>query len=79
MYVSEEGRLRCDAYQHNDKIINWRFDCGDRTGPHRNTHFLYPDFEGFSHAMAIAVAHSTVGGAVWVKKLIDELVIQFQM
>lgn len=79
MYVSEEGRLKCSAKSltHNDKIVNWKFDCGDRTGPHRNTHFLYPDYEGFTHAMSIAVAHANVGGTYWVKKLMDELMKQF--
>ena len=81
MYVSEEGRLRCSTltlYQHNDRIVNWKFDCGDRTGPHRNTHFLEPDFEGYSHAMSIAVANSSLGGAQWIAKLMQEIIKQFE-
>ena len=81
MYISEEGRLRCSTlalYQHNDRIVNWKFDCGDRTGPHRNTHFLEPDFEGYSHAMSIAVANSSLGGAQWIAKLMQEIIKQFE-
>ena len=80
MYVSEEGRLRCNASsnQHNNKIVNWKFDCGDRTGPHRNTHFREPDFEGYNHAMSIAVANATLGGARWIAKLTLEIIKQFE-
>lgn len=81
MRISEEGRLKCNQYwpHHDDKIINWKFDCGDRSyyGPHRSTHFQSPDYEGFSHAMAIAVANSTMAGAEWVTKLILNLKQQF--
>lgn len=81
MQISEEGRLRCVAsYPHNDKIINWKFDCGDRSlnGPHRlSTHFVSPDYEGFSHAMSIAVANSVKADADWITKLIINLKEQY--
>ena len=80
MYVSEEGRLRCNQHgPHDDKIINWRFDCGDRSanGPHRGTPFVSPDYEGFTHAMSIAVANSTACGAEWVAQLIQNLKEQY--
>lgn len=28
MYISEEGRFVC-CNNYNDKIVNWKFDCGD--------------------------------------------------
>ena len=77
MYICEEGKLRCGSYQHEDKIVNWKFDCGDRSGVHRNIHYLYPDFEGFNYAISAAVAQSHAGGAEWAIKLIRELEKQF--
>jgi len=80
MYISEEGRLRCSAYvgQHNDLIINWKFDCGDRTGPHRSTHFLSADYEGFNHAIAMAIMQSDCTTADWAAELIQNLKKQYK-
>lgn len=78
MYISEEGRLAC-RNNHNEKIANWKFDCGDRSssGPHRSNHFVAADYQGFAHAMSIAVANSTVAGAEWVVKLMMNLKEQY--
>jgi len=82
MFISEEGRLSCTASgaNHNDKVINWKLDCGDQSesGPHRSTRFLSPDFEGFNHALSIALCHSTAAGSEWVIKLIKELDKQYE-
>ena len=83
MHISDEGRLACCNYPkdpHNDKITNWKFDCGDRSssGPHRSNHFVEADYQGFAHAMSIAVANSTVAGAEWVMKLMTNLKKQYQ-
>lgn len=80
MFISEEGRLRCNAYyadRHNDLIMNWRFDCGDRSGPHQSTHFVAPDYEGFTHAMSIAMCTSSKTTAEWVTQLILNLKKQY--
>lgn len=77
MYISEEGRLCCQYNQHNDLIINWKFDCGDRVGPHRNTHFLSPDYEGFNHAISMAMYHSTFTTAEWAMRLMQNVKKQF--
>ena len=83
MHISDEGRLACCNYPkdpHNDKITNWKFDCGDRSssGPHRSNHFVEADYQGFAHAMSIAVANSTVAGAEWVMKLMTNLKEQYE-
>lgn len=79
MFISEEGRLRCNAWcnQHNDLIINWKFDCGDRVGPHRSTHFLSADYEGFNHAISMAMLHSTWTSAEWAMTLMTNLKKQY--
>lgn len=82
MEISEEGRLRCVAsyfWSHNDKIINWKFDCGDRSygSPHRSSHFVRPDYEGFTHAMSIVVANSVKADADWIVKLVQNLKEQY--
>ncbi|XP_032231903.2 uncharacterized protein LOC116614706 [Nematostella vectensis] len=80
MQVCEQGRLRCSRCfsPHEDQIVKWKFDCGDRIGPHRNKHYLYADFEGFAHAMAIGVAHLSEAGAAWVTKLVVEVERQYK-
>ncbi|PFX11585.1 uncharacterized protein LOC111319513 [Stylophora pistillata] len=83
MFISEEGRLACSNYPfdpHNDKIANWKFDCGDRSsyGPHRGEHFIAADFQGFAHAMSIAVANSSVAGAEWVMQLMINVKEQYE-
>ena len=80
MYISEEGRLSCSSpigQQHNDLIVNWKFDCGDRTGPHRFTHCLTPDYEGFNHAIAMAMLQSTWATAEWATKLMQNVKKQY--
>ncbi|XP_048576816.1 uncharacterized protein LOC125556690 [Nematostella vectensis] len=77
MYVCEKGRLSCGG-SHDAEIVNWKFDCGDRDGPHKNVHLLYADLEGFAHAMAIGVAHLNRAGADWVKQLVDEVERQYK-
>ncbi len=78
MFISEEGRLSCNAkFPHNDLIINWQFDCGDRVGPHRSTHFLSADYEGFNHAISMAMLNSTWTTAEWATKLIQNLKKQY--
>ena len=80
MYVCELGRLRCSAFcnQHNNRIVNWKFDCGGRSGPHRNTLDLNSaDYEGFTHAMAIGIVGFPEARAQWVMRLIEELDKQF--
>ena len=80
IYISEEGRLSCNSQfseQHNDLIINWRFDCGDRMGPHRGTHFLTPDYEGFNHAISMAMLQSTWTTAEWATKLMHNVKRQY--
>ena len=77
MYISEEGRLRCQYNLHNDLIVNWKFDCGDRVGPHRNTHFLSPDYESFNHAISMAMYHATWTTAEWATKLMQNVKKQF--
>ena len=78
MLISEEGRLKCsDLIPHNDLIINWKFDCGDRVGPHRNTHFLSADYEGFNFAISMAMLHSSWSTADWATKLIQNLKKQY--
>jgi len=81
MFISEEGRLSCNSQigqQHNDLIINWKFDCGDRTGPHRSTHFLSADYEGFNHAIAMAIMQSEGTSADWAAELIKNLKKQYK-
>lgn len=63
---------------HNDLIINWKFDCGDRSGPHRNTHYLSPDLSGFAHALAIGIPLLDVAGAAWIGKLLANVEKQFK-
>lgn len=79
MFISEEGRLRCNSTydQHNDLIMNWKFDCGDRTGPHRSTHFLSADYEGFNHALATAMLHSEYSSVEWAMTLMANLKKQY--
>lgn len=77
MYVCEEGRLKCANSAHDDNIVNWKFDCGDRSGPHQTEHFLKPDFQGFSHAMSIAVAQMSEEEVDWLQKLITAIPKQF--
>lgn len=77
MYISEEGRLRCQNNTHNDLIINWKFDCGDRVGPHRGTHFRSADYEGFNHAISMALYNSTWTTAEWAIKLMQNVKRQF--
>ena len=56
MFICEDGRLRCGSFQHDDEVVNWKFDCGGRSGVHKNVHFLYPDF---NYAMSAAIAQQT--------------------
>ena len=77
MYISEEGRLCCQYNKHNKLIINWRFDCEDRVGPHRSTHFLSADYEGFSHAISMAMLQSTWATAEWATKLMQNVKRQY--
>ena len=79
MFISEEGRLSCNAEpSHNNLIINWKFDCGDRKGPHRSTHFLSArDYEGFNHAISMAMMHSSWTTADWAMALMTNLKKQY--
>jgi len=79
MFISEEGRLCCNAWfrQHNDLIINWKFDCGDRTGPHRSAHYQSADYEGFNHAISMAMLQSTWTTGEWAMKLMQNVKKQY--
>jgi len=80
MYISEEGRLCCNAwwpFQHNDLIINWKFDCGDRTGPHRSAHYQSADYEGFNHAISMAMLQATWTTGDWATKLMQNVKKQY--
>ena len=61
IYICEEGIFNCNSAQfseqHNYLVTNWKFDCGDRTGPHGGTHSL--SNEGFNHAISMAMLQST--------------------
>lgn len=78
MYICEEGLLRCESNAHKNLIIHWKFDCGDRTGPHKSEHFQSPDYEKFTHAMALALPHLPMAGADWVCTLVKNLEAQFK-
>ncbi|XP_013415742.1 uncharacterized protein LOC106177500 [Lingula anatina] len=77
MYINENGILACTHDKHVDKIINWKFDCGDRRGPHKYEHYQSPDYEGFTHAMAMALPHMGEAGADWVLSLVNAVRIQY--
>ena len=80
IYICEEGILCCNSQfseQHNDLIINWRFDCGGHMGPHRGIHSLTSDYESFNHALSIAMLQSTWATAEWAIKLIHNVKRQF--
>ncbi|KXJ11704.1 hypothetical protein AC249_AIPGENE10737 [Exaiptasia diaphana] len=78
MFVCEQGRLSCRTKAHDDSIINWKFDCGSRDGPHRNIHFHSPDFAGFAHAIAIGVPLLSEAGAKWLSTLMTNIEKQFK-
>ncbi len=77
--INEKGILACRNETHIGKIITWKFDCGDRTpgGKHFYQNYQYADYEGFTHAMAMALPHMKEAGAEWVKSLIDAISDQF--
>ncbi|XP_066304283.1 uncharacterized protein [Branchiostoma lanceolatum] len=80
MYVDEDGYLSCQTMAHRDKIIYWKFDCGERDpgSKHNYERWQSADLEGFMHAMSIGLPHLKEAGAVWVTKLIQSVDKQFK-
>ncbi|XP_077863602.1 uncharacterized protein LOC144347808, partial [Saccoglossus kowalevskii] len=78
MYINEHGYLSCENYSHVAHICNWRFECGEKRGPHKHQKRQKTDFEGFSHAVIQGQPYiAKEAGTLWMKKLIESLEIQF--
>ncbi|KAM4650719.1 uncharacterized protein O3C94_013404 [Discoglossus pictus] len=78
MYICAEGLLSCQSGNHENQIVNWKFDCGDRSGPHKSEHYQSPDYQQFVHAMSMALPHLPEAGADWVCLLVRNVEKQFK-